>query len=131
MSVKTPKTLAPRNLAYLLAELVTPLRNQILPQSLHHVDTFRSFCQLPFGRCQDALEPDHDQITDDRGPDIVRSPAHEFLFELDDGVANRCFHGWTFRADYRVAREFRTRCREPFVSPFGLLWAFRAIRQRY
>ena len=80
------------NFAHLIAEFVATLRNQILPQSLHHIDTFRSFCQLTFGRCQHPLEPDHDEVPHDERFDVVRAAPHELLFELDDGGPNSPFH---------------------------------------
>ena len=102
MSVKTPRILAPVISLTCSHKLVPSLCDQILPQTLHHVDTFRSFCQLPFGRCQDAFETYDHQITDDKGPDVVRPTAHEFLFKLDDRVADGRFHGSCLaRKDYR------------------------------
>ena len=106
-----------RDLAHLLAQLVPSLRNQILPQTLYHVDTFRSFCQLPLGRREDALEPHDDQITDNTRPYVVRPPAQEFLLELDDGVANGRFHDRSIHGAGIIgaAAKMNKRKREPFV----------------
>lgn len=76
----------------MLAEFVATQCNQVLSQTLHHIDTFRRFCQLTFGERQHPLEPDNDQIPHDERAHFIRSATHEFLFELDDGVANAVFH---------------------------------------
>lgn len=81
-----------RNFAHLLAELFPPLRNQILPQTLHHIDTFCGFCQLSFGRSEHTFQPNDDKIADNEGPHVVRPPAHKLLLEFDDGVPNCVFH---------------------------------------
>lgn len=76
----------------LLAELVAALRNQGLPQSLHHVDTFCCFRQLSFGWCEHPLKPDHNEIPDNERAYIVWASPHELLLKLDDGTPNGIFH---------------------------------------
>jgi hypothetical protein len=54
--------------------------------------------QMLFGRGQDALEPDHDNIVDQVRADILGSPAHVFLLEPTHPLADSgldfplCFH---------------------------------------
>ena len=47
--------------------------------------------QLLFGRGQDALEADHEQIADQVGVDVLGSPAHVFLLEAADPFADGGF----------------------------------------
>ena len=89
---KERESLGAGNVAHLFAEFVPPLRNQILPQTLHHVDTFCRFGQLPFGRGEDPLQPNHDQIAYDKGPHVVWPSSHELLLELDDRITYGVFH---------------------------------------
>jgi hypothetical protein len=55
--------------------------------------------QLLFGRGQDALEADDEQITDQVGVDVLGAAAHVFLFKARDPFADGrfdfalCFHG--------------------------------------
>ena len=47
--------------------------------------------QLLFGRGQDALEADHEQITDQVGVDVLGAAAHVILFEVAHPFANGGF----------------------------------------
>jgi hypothetical protein len=86
------ESFGPRDFGDLLAELVAALRNQVLPQSFHHFDTFCCFCQLPFGRCEHPLKPDHHKIPDNERAYIVWASPHELLLKLDDCIPNGVFH---------------------------------------
>jgi hypothetical protein len=44
-----------------------------------------------FGRRQNALQADHEQVAEQMGVDVLGSPAHEILLEATDSVANRGF----------------------------------------
>jgi hypothetical protein len=81
-----------RNFADLLTEFVAAQCDQVLPQSLHHIDAFHCFGQLTFGRRQHPLQSHHDQIPHNERAHFIGSAAHEFLFKLDDGVTDGVFH---------------------------------------
>jgi hypothetical protein len=84
---KEPEHLHPGDFAHLLTELVPALRDQILPELLHHLDTFRGFRQLTFGWCQDAFQSDDHKVSRDECANFIRATTHEFLLEPNDGVA--------------------------------------------
>jgi hypothetical protein len=44
-----------------------------------------------FGRGQDALEADHEQVADEMGADILGSPAHLVLLKVADAFADSGF----------------------------------------
>lgn len=76
------------DVAHLLAELIAPLRDEVLPQPLHHFDPFRGFGKLTFGWGQNTFQPDDDQIPGDQRTNFVR--AKTFLITLDS-AADRVF----------------------------------------
>lgn len=76
------------NLAHLIAKLITALSDQVLPKLLDHLDPFRGFGQLPFGRCEHTFQSDDDEITRDQRTDFIRTPPHKLLFTFDDFVAD-------------------------------------------
>jgi hypothetical protein len=92
----------PGDLTDLFAQPVTALGNQILPQPFHHLDPFRSFRELAFGRRQDAFQAYDNEIAGDKRTDFIRASAQKLLFEFDDGIAYRAFHTF-FLYDYRIA----------------------------
>jgi len=89
---KETSCLGAGDFVYLLTELLPPLRDQGLPQPPNHLDSLRGLGQLPFGRRQNAFQADQDDVFDNEGSYVLGPPAHEFLLELDDSVANRAFH---------------------------------------
>ncbi len=97
-----PQNFGSRDLADLLTELVTTLCDQILPKSLHHLDAFCGFRQLPFGWGQHTLEASHNQIPHDKGSDLIGPSPKKLLLKLDNRVAYRVFHTF-FPVDYSVA----------------------------
>jgi hypothetical protein len=84
---KEPKHLRPGDFADLLTELFPALRDQVLPKLLDHLDPLHRFGKLTFGRCQDAFESDDNQVAGDECSNFIRTTAHEFLLEPDDGIA--------------------------------------------
>ena len=76
--------------------------DQMGPYLFEQVSSFLSWerlDQLLFGRRQDTLEADHEQITDQVGAKVLGSPAHVFPFEARHPFADSgfdfslCFHG--------------------------------------
>jgi hypothetical protein len=68
--------------------------DQMAPHLLQEVATllvWKGLDQVLFGGGQDALEPDHKQVADQVGPDILGSPAHVILFEAADSFADGGF----------------------------------------
>jgi hypothetical protein len=89
------------DLADLLAELVTTLCDQILPEPLDHFHTFGSFGQLPLSRRENTFQPDDNQVSCDKRANLIRTSSKELLLELDDRVAYRVFHTF-FPVDCRL-----------------------------
>ncbi len=73
----------------LLAELVSPLGNQILPHLFDHVDAFFALGQLTFSLCQDSFQANQNDVTNDESSDISGPASHKFLLKLDDGISDR------------------------------------------
>lgn len=86
---KEPQDFGAGDFTDLLAEFIAALCDQILPQSLHHLDPFRGFGKLTIGRRQNAFQSDDYRIACHKRTDFVRALPQKLLFKLDNGVAER------------------------------------------
>jgi hypothetical protein len=64
--------------------------NQMRPDLLEQIPPFfgRVYGELLFGRCQQALEPDDDQIAEQIGVNVLGASAPDFLLKATDPFAN-------------------------------------------